>query len=95
MAEKFSKMIKKKRTLWEQEKLLVTSNFSFPHSVFKRLILQAHKHKGLFGKRLELIPNDKILVCSKLKALADDEEDTMQPFTKQVFGRDRFPSVCR
>ena len=34
----------------EKEKLLVMSNFSFSHSVFKRLVLQTHKNKGLFGK---------------------------------------------
>ena len=28
------------------------SNFSFSHSVFKRLVLQTHKYQGLFGKRL-------------------------------------------
>ena len=32
------------------EKLLVTSNFSFSHSVFKRLVLQTYKNQGLFGK---------------------------------------------
>ena len=39
------------KTLWEKEKLLVTSNFSFTHSVFKRRLLQIRKNKGLFGKR--------------------------------------------
>ena len=34
------------------EKLLVTSNFSFSYSVFKRLALQTRKNQGLFGKRL-------------------------------------------
>ena len=29
-----------------------TSNFSFSHSVFKRLVLQPHKNQGLFGKGL-------------------------------------------
>ena len=38
------------KTLWEKEKLLVTSNFSFSHGVFKRLVLQTGKNKGLFGK---------------------------------------------
>ena len=38
--------------MWEKEKLLVTSNFSFSHIVFKRLVLQTRKNKGLFGKRL-------------------------------------------
>ena len=28
-----------KKTLWEKEKLLVTSNFSFFHRVFRRLVL--------------------------------------------------------
>ena len=28
------------------------SNFSFSHSVFKRLLLQTHKNQGLFGKGL-------------------------------------------
>ena len=34
----------------KEEKLLVTSNFSFSHSVFKRLVLQTRKNRGLFGK---------------------------------------------
>ena len=38
------------KTLWEKEKLLVTSNFSFFPSVFKRLVQQTHKNKGLFGE---------------------------------------------
>ena len=36
------------------EKLLVTSNFSFSHSVFKRLVLQTRKNQGLFGKGLNV-----------------------------------------
>ena len=39
-----------KKALWEKEKFLITSSFSFSHSVFKRLVLQTRKHKGLFGK---------------------------------------------
>ena len=38
--------------MWEKEILLVTSNFSFSHIVFKRLVLQIRKNQGLFGKRL-------------------------------------------
>ena len=41
------------KTLREKEKLLVTSNFSFSHSVFKRLVLQTRKNQGLFGKGLK------------------------------------------
>ena len=43
---------KEKKTLWEKEKLLVMSNVSFSHSVFKRLVPQTCKNKGLFGKGL-------------------------------------------
>ena len=41
------------KTLCEKEKLLVTSNFSFSHSVFKRLDLQTRENQGLFGKGLK------------------------------------------
>ena len=41
---------KGQKTLWEKEKLLFTSNFFFSNSVFKRLVLQTHESKGLFGK---------------------------------------------
>ena len=30
--------LKGQKTLWEKEILLITSNFSFSHSVFKRLV---------------------------------------------------------
>ena len=38
------------KTLWVKEELLVTSNFSFSHRVFKRLIQQTRKKQDLFGK---------------------------------------------
>ena len=60
--------------LWEKEKLLVTSNFFFPHSVFNRLVQLTRKNPGLFGNDLTLnpLPNVKILDWSQLKAFADD-----------------------
>ena len=42
-------------TLWEKEKLLVTSNFSFSRSVFKRIGLQTRKNQGLFEKWLFIV----------------------------------------
>ena len=51
----FKKKKKKKETLWENEKLLVTSNLSFSHSVFKRLVWQTRKNQGLFWKGLKNI----------------------------------------
>ena len=40
------------KTLWEKEKLLITTKFSFSLRVFIRLVLQTQKHKGMFGKQL-------------------------------------------
>ena len=45
---------KRVETVWEKEKLLVTSNLSFSYTVFKRLVLQTSKNKGLFGKELKV-----------------------------------------
>ena len=36
----------------EKEKLLVTSNFSFSHGVFKRLLKQTRKNQGLLWERV-------------------------------------------
>ena len=38
--------------MWEKEKLLFESNFSFSHSVFKIPVLQNRKNQGLFWKGL-------------------------------------------
>ena len=35
------------KTLWEKEKLLIKSNFSFSHSVFKRLLPQIRTKRGI------------------------------------------------
>ena len=42
----------RQKTLWEKEKFLFTSNFSFSHSVFKGPVLQTRENQGLFGKGL-------------------------------------------
>ena len=42
------------KALWEKEKLLIISNISFCHSVYKRLVLQTRKNQGLFGKGLSM-----------------------------------------
>ena len=38
--------------MWEKEKLIVTSNFSFSHSVFKRLVSQGRQKVSLCGNGL-------------------------------------------
>ena len=56
--------------MWEKVKLLVTSNFSFSHSVFKRLVLQTRKNQGLFGKGLnDPEKEDLKTLCEKEKML--------------------------
>ena len=44
---------KRQKTLWEKEKLLITSNFSFSHSVFKRLVPQGYQKVSLCGNGLK------------------------------------------
>ena len=43
LSENGGKFSKRVETLWEKEKLLFTSNFSFSHSVFVRVIKCFHK----------------------------------------------------
>ena len=59
------------KTLWEKEKLLVTSNFSVSHGVFKKLVLQTRKNQGLFRKEL----NEKFCNVKACKS--------MNPFSGQ------------
>ena len=66
MAESSPNRLKTQR---ENEKLLITSNFSFSHSVFKRLVLQTRKYQGLFEKGLS---------CHCLKAFADDKINVIE-----------------
>ena len=56
---KFSKTIE---STVRNEKLLFTSIFSLFHSVFERLLLQAHKNKGLFVKWLAYSSSFIILI---------------------------------
>ena len=69
---KFGKMaeisLNGQKTLWAKEKLVVTSNFSFSHSVFKRLILQTRKNKSLFGKGLILCQTRTFFDFSEMRA---------------------------
>ena len=51
------------------------SNFSFSHNVFKRLVLQTHKNRGLFEKQLTLYRMTGILALSKMKAFADNKSN--------------------
>ena len=54
--------LKGQKTLWEKEKLLVTSNLSFSYSVFNRLVLQTRRNKGFFGKELSPLFSIALLI---------------------------------
>ena len=41
--------------MWEKEKLLIMSNFSFSGIVLIGVVLQTHKNQGLFGKGLKML----------------------------------------
>ena len=51
----------------KKEKLLLTSNFSFPHSVFIRLVLLTRKNQGLFGKGLNDSRKGSKYLMAKIK----------------------------
>ena len=75
----------RQKTLWEKEKLLVTSNFSFSHSVFKGLVLQTCKNQGLFGKGLttgqeKLCENLKLFDKLRQKTEQCDSVGKFSPF---------------
>ena len=77
MAESFANGYK---TFWEKEKLLVASNFSFSHNVFKRLVLQTHKNQGLFGKGLNFTQNIKFAFQKVANIMGKGENAGYQHF---------------
>ena len=44
-----------KRQIVHMPIMFVMSNFSFSHSVFKRIVLQTRENQGLFGNGLNFI----------------------------------------
>ena len=60
------------KTLGEKKTLLITSNFSFSHCVFKRLVQQTRKKPGLVWERVNTFLKPQISDTSKLKEFADD-----------------------
>ena len=43
-------VLKKRKTLWETEKMLVGSIFSFTHNVFEVIVFRDRYSKGPFGE---------------------------------------------
>ena len=57
------KFFKRVENTMGKGEMLVASNFSFSHSVFKTLVLQTGKNQGLFGKGLS---QTRLCICLKL-----------------------------
>ena len=53
----------------EKEKLLVTSNLSYSHSVFKRPVLQTRKNQGLFGKGSTQVNTINLMITLRVPLL--------------------------
>ena len=60
------------------EEMLVTSNFSFSYSIFKRFLLQTRKSQGLFGKGLRW--NYPLAVLAKVKVECVEGKSCMTLF---------------
>ena len=65
--QKWQKVVQTGRKLWEKEKLLVASNFSFSHSFFKRLVSQGRQKVSLCGNGL----NGLILFKNEFQPLCE------------------------
>ena len=70
-----------KKALWEKEKLLVTSNFSFSHNVFKSCLLLMHQNEYLWSKGLRAIQPPRCINPFPSKQILDFTQ------TKRVCGR--------
>ena len=73
------------KTLWEKEKMLVTSIFSFSHNIFRSLIYQGISNLGLCDKGLKvkidhktLNSNFKIVSCHAARILGISLSFTIQ-----------------
>ena len=72
-----------KETLLENEKMMVTSIFSFSHNIS----LSGWLKVGIVWQRVNPLPDDTILDWSKLKQLADDNfrfDESSRKFSEQV-----------
>ena len=63
--------LNRQKTLWVKEKLLVTSNFFFPHSFFKRSVSQGRQKVSLCGNGFILYHSTYLEYC-ELEAFAED-----------------------
>ena len=70
-----------RKTLWEKEKLFFTSNFSFTHSVFKRLLSEGRQKVSLCGNELNM-SQFSVFVFESVENISRKRKDNAeyQPF---------------
>ena len=73
------------KTLWEMEKLLVMSNFSFSHNVFKSCLLLMCQNEYLWSKGLNAIILDGWLVVWVFNATLTAEVTSWRSVTHMCF----------
>ena len=65
------------KTLWEKEKLLVTSNFSFSYHVFKICLLLMRQNEYICSKDLNSTNKGKGILYLGLKATTSENLDEL------------------
>ena len=72
-------------TLWEKEKLLITSSFSFSQNVFKSCLFLMHQKEYLWSKGLKNFSGYKIKVTQKSKLGPRRVENIVRSKNYQLF----------
>ena len=74
--------------MWEKEKMLVTSIFSFSHNVFKRLFPLRHQNILFCGKGLTFTPQSIVLTTLEKKTYENDGKlkSCSKPSKIYIFG---------
>ena len=79
--------------MWVKEKLLVTSNSSFSHSVFKRLVSQGRQQVSLCGNGLNML-NVKHCPIGPSFNVPSETERLLSNFRRQLFKIQQIQVLC-
>ena len=75
------------KTLWKLEKLLITSNFSFFHNVFKSCLLLMHQNEYLWSKGLRSPLVAMLFQCLKFFVHYCNRSESTERFDKKKKGQ--------
>ena len=83
------------KTLWEKEKLLIMSNFSFSHNVFKSCLLLMRQNEYLWRKVLTNPKNSNHLRKSSSNAFSTNKYQTLYSTTQHTTTTQDLPFPVR